>query len=1230
MKRLLYPAFLILTCWSVGVPLQARTVAPLTALAISSSAYDAPAGYYASAEGLGGDSLRSALHGIIDGHTFYPYSASGSTDVWDILKDADQDPGNTNNVRLIYNGASVNAAQEYNNGAGWNREHVWPLSLGGFDTTMKPGTDAHNLRACNEEVNARRGNLEYDNGGSLLTIQGLTATYYDSNSFEPNDAFKGDVARIIFYMAVRYEGGAGEPDLEIDDFTNGGVTTFGKLSTLLEWHLRDPVDDFERRRNARIYAYQGNRNPFIDRPDWAHAVFDPNYAPPDFSVDPSQTQVVSGMTGSSFAPLQHVYTIAAIGQQQVAWTVSVDVPWLYLSGASGVLSPGGSQAVSVFVNPATLPTALGSYVGTVRFRNTVTGSTILRQITADVRSPARLVVSPTDALTIRGRVGGPFTPDSWTYTVSNVGATPMDWSATKPTWVNLSTSSGRLEPGQNTTVTATLTSAAASLAQGVYNGSVAFTNLTNGDGNTSRAVTLETVTRDYFAQLFSDAASLDLVGKSVTFTPDGSTDYYRATVRRVNAFPTDPTGGKVLLAYDNYAAYTVLPNGKELNFYGTAYSTLYVVSNGYVTFKDSDSTSTATYANHFNRRRIAGLMTDLNPALGGSFSSLSLPNRFVATWQNVPHATLGGSNSFQIELFYDGRIRITWLGLTSAPGVVGLSSGAGVPAAFAPSDVSAYPPEGPLVESFSPAAGIPGATVTLDGLGYDSATEVLFGGQTASYTVVSPTQITATVPVGATTGPITVVSPDGEGSGASPFTVVMSPGVAAASAAPQALTGFAGTNGVASTTQTFSASAASLPGALTVSAPSGFEVSLDGVNFASTVILEAPVRTDAASNYGAGWTNGSNQGYGFGAWGVNVTNGTNSTGVAKAFIGNPTQAFLTNMATTAFVLQASPSNSGATAAASRPLTRPLAVGEALSFDWGIFNTSGYGFRGFQILSGPVVLFTVSQGNFPGTIFLYEGSSSTGVDTGLVDGKYPMRWTFRQINAQTVRITATSRQGGTATAFTRDVSVPGAVGSFRWFATETTGFTTQGAYFDRLAIEPVVAGGGDVPTTPVHVRLAAGAPVGSAGGEVSLSSNGQVLATVPVSGTVAAPSPYDAWAASHGLAAQGNGAPGEDPDADGHSNWLEFAFGSSPGTPNGSLVGTKVSPQGITFEFLRRKGGVAYNVLHTTNLRSAFGTATNLDLVVPVDQSAVPDGWERTIFTVPAHGTGFYRFNASPN
>ena len=227
----------------------------------------APSGYYNIAENKSDQALRSALHDIIDDHIDYPYT-SGSTDTWDILKVSDADPNNANNVILIYTRESVNGPQEYD---GWNREHVWAKSRGDFGITRPLGTDVHNLRACNSVVNSTRSNYSFDYCESISCEQTYGNSYSSSSLvFEPRDEDKGDVARIIFYMDVRYEGDSGEEDLEMTESilsTSSKLPLHGVRTTLLEWHELDPVDDFERNRNNVIYSFQGNRNPFIDHPE---------------------------------------------------------------------------------------------------------------------------------------------------------------------------------------------------------------------------------------------------------------------------------------------------------------------------------------------------------------------------------------------------------------------------------------------------------------------------------------------------------------------------------------------------------------------------------------------------------------------------------------------------------------------------------------------------------------------------------------------------------------------------------------------------------------------------------------------------------------------------------------------------------------------------------------------------------------------------------------------------
>ncbi len=229
-----------------------------------------PPGYYDDAIGLEGEALKTALHNIIDDHTEYSYN-----DLRDfILEETDEDPNNSNNIILLYTGRSQNK-NTFGGGADeWNREHVWAKSHGDFGNNPPCGTDAHHIRPTDASVNSARGNKDFDNGGQEHSE--ALGNYFTAYTWEPRDAVKGDVARMIFYMSVRYEGGSGEPDLEVVDYVNTSpAPEHGKFSTLYEWHQQDPPDAFEINRNEVIYSYQGNRNPFIDHPEFLINIYDP-------------------------------------------------------------------------------------------------------------------------------------------------------------------------------------------------------------------------------------------------------------------------------------------------------------------------------------------------------------------------------------------------------------------------------------------------------------------------------------------------------------------------------------------------------------------------------------------------------------------------------------------------------------------------------------------------------------------------------------------------------------------------------------------------------------------------------------------------------------------------------------------------------------------------------------------------------------------------------------------
>jgi len=219
--------------------------------------------------------------------------------VWTSLEQTDEDPLYSSNVILLYTGRSQEKEyrdqgtsvdySQYDGGDGiyndsWNREHVWPKSHGFPDETDTAYTDIHHLRPADRTVNSSRGTKDFSWGDTWHDE--ATECKVSDTAWEPRDAVKGDVARMIFYMSVRYEN-TGEYNLEMVDFipTDEYTPSLGKKSTLLQWHQSDPVDDFERNRNDVIYTIQGNRNPFIDHPEYADAIWGstPN-APSDITV----------------------------------------------------------------------------------------------------------------------------------------------------------------------------------------------------------------------------------------------------------------------------------------------------------------------------------------------------------------------------------------------------------------------------------------------------------------------------------------------------------------------------------------------------------------------------------------------------------------------------------------------------------------------------------------------------------------------------------------------------------------------------------------------------------------------------------------------------------------------------------------------------------------------------------------------------------------------------------
>lgn len=257
------------------------------------------AGYYAVVDETDPGALRRSLHRVIDDHRRVAYNRSRGTDTWVMLELADAEPGRPGYLRDVY----LNRVQRALGGGfgDYDREHAWPKSYG-FPRDRggnMPYTDGHALFIADSGYNRSRGNRPFDwctsaDCEARPTIAGQGTNYIDDargadGGWEVWAERRGDIARALFYLDVRYDGsrhgvtGVREPDLILTDdralidASNTGenldVAYMGLLSVLLEWHRLDPPDARERARNDIVAAYQGNRNPFVDQPAWAECVF---------------------------------------------------------------------------------------------------------------------------------------------------------------------------------------------------------------------------------------------------------------------------------------------------------------------------------------------------------------------------------------------------------------------------------------------------------------------------------------------------------------------------------------------------------------------------------------------------------------------------------------------------------------------------------------------------------------------------------------------------------------------------------------------------------------------------------------------------------------------------------------------------------------------------------------------------------------------------------------------
>lgn len=210
--------------------------------------------YYSSVTGSEtATALKSQLKGIISTGTSESYD-------WSRYEAADEAKGDSPKVLLIYSRINVLKTAHVSGSTDWNREHSFAKSL--FSEQAAAVNDNHHIFADDNKTNGHRGNKPFNTSTSTRSIDSYgntTDNYYTSSYFMPNDLAKGEVARATMYMNTCY-------DYSV-------TLNFYSVALMLEWHLENPVTNREIYRNNTVQSLQGNRNPYIDRQDWACYIY---------------------------------------------------------------------------------------------------------------------------------------------------------------------------------------------------------------------------------------------------------------------------------------------------------------------------------------------------------------------------------------------------------------------------------------------------------------------------------------------------------------------------------------------------------------------------------------------------------------------------------------------------------------------------------------------------------------------------------------------------------------------------------------------------------------------------------------------------------------------------------------------------------------------------------------------------------------------------------------------
>lgn len=423
----------------------AHIFAPLDIASATSAEATTSADYYASVESLStnGASFRSSLAKLIG-----PSSNGGThksqptyKNLIKVFPDTDANPDNESQMLWFYTGTVAKS--------GTNREHVWPKDGGkAFPAESETGSDAHHLRPTDHDLNSTRQSYSF---GEVKQISGNIVAEYGSKTYDnlcyldkglglfyPGVGYRGATARILMYVQTRW---GDQYNLQFV-LGAGHCKTIGDIETLMKWHLEEPVTAAERLRNDEVQKIQGNRNPFIDHPEYAARI----YCYDEKSYNTALQAVVAGTNNEPISGL-------AFNEKAISIALGET------KSLSPVYTPSNAKREVEWKSSDTTVATVDSYGKITAKKNGTTTITVSAKATPSIKATITVTVKSVSSISVSGQPtkktyneGEVFAPSGVTVTAhfSDGSTSPIDNASCK--WVDAVTGQTTLSTGTTSVI----------------------------------------------------------------------------------------------------------------------------------------------------------------------------------------------------------------------------------------------------------------------------------------------------------------------------------------------------------------------------------------------------------------------------------------------------------------------------------------------------------------------------------------------------------------------------------------------------------------------------------------------------------------------------------------------------------------------------------------------------------------------------------------------------------